>query len=464
MNSAATVLPLELWIRILIHVVEPEGSIESNDWPSYDGQRPTPLKLATISRSWRQLVLACSDMWTGLSYAILNHSVARGGLAGVQAWLARSGTRPISLEFTCHCDEPQVLNAFLEVFYPHFPRLSALHIGMWCVRGDILPIPRVDMPLCWLVHTNFSDEDYAAWFTPFFMNDLPALRALKMREYTASTSSHMPVERHISNLTHLDAVSKSFQMRPVDLLRGCPRLVNCRLYFRLGHNDNSNETSDMPFTLPHLRTLWIQLKANSSWSDVFAHATFPVLEEMTLVGSMWPIPTFAPFLKRSRCPLRDLLVLQCNISAIDAIAALSAVSETLEMFHFGASGSNGLPGFNDTLLDALDPQLQDVLVPRLRSLKIVSFSSLETTDGRFLNMVRARMTSTKTVPFEHIVLLCGSAELMKPNFHELDFDGLSMLEEQYPGLAVTLYPDALTRQQARNGPGTDHENSEEEFP
>jgi len=443
-------LPPELWIKVLGHVARPDGvGDEFEDWPSYYGWRRTPLNLATVCRDWRELVHACSDMWVGLSYSISDNSITNGGLLGVQAWLARSGSRPLSLEFTCYCQDPLILNAFLEVFYPYFPRLAVLRIGMGGgVWGDILPIPRVDMPLCSFVSTGFANEEYVAWFAPFFRNELPALRALQMREYITSTISHMPVEHHISNLTHLDAVANNFKMRPVDVLRGCPHLVACRLYFRLGHNDDSNgmpgDTTCEPFTMAQLRTLWIRVKTRYYWRDVFAHASFPILEDITLIGSMWPVTTFAPCLKRSRCPLRHLSLPGCNASAIAVVAVLEAVTDTLETFHFsGGDSSGGLFGFNDTLLDALNPQQQTMLVPRLHSLKIISGSALQTTAGKLLDVVRARMTSTRTVPFRTIDLSCYSDESRKSGSHKLDFEGLLRLGQQHSELTVKVYPDML---------------------
>ena len=438
-------LPPELWIKILDHVARPVGDVgESKDWPSHSAhwQRGSPLKLATVCRDWRKLVHNFPDMWNSLSYAISEHSFARGGPAGVRSWLARSGSRPLTLQFLCFCQDPLILNTFLEVFYPHFPRLVVLRVGLGgAIRGDILPIPRVDMPSCWFVDANFSNETYVAWFAPFFQNQLPGLRALQMREHTF-TISHMPVERHIYKLTHLDAAANNFNMRPVDLLRGCPHIVVCRLHFSFGHsNGTSGVTAFKPFTLAHLRTLWINVQYSYSWNDVFADATFPALEEMTLIGSMWPVPTFAPFLERSCCPLRHLSLQGCNASATEVIGILHAVTETLETFYLSGHDFSDPPSFNDALLDALDPQLQDVFVPYLRSLEISTCGSLQTMDGRFLDMVRARMTSTRTVALLHISLSCGLEELNQPSFHKLDFAGLANLGQQYPEMTVELSPD-----------------------
>jgi len=453
MNSAIAVLPLELWTKILTYVVGPLADIdeEFKDWPTYYSQS-TPLNLAIVCRGWRELVHACPDMWTSLVYSISEHSITRGGLVGVQAWLARSGTRPLSLEFTCFCRELEILNAFLEVFYLHFPRLAVLRVGMGGgIWGEILPTPRVDMPLCWLVNTDFSNEKYVAWFAPFFRNELPALRALKMREYLASTVSRMPVEHHMSGLTHLNAVANNFKMRPVDILRGCPRLVACRLYLQFSHNDNSNGWSDdtacEPFTLVHLRTLWLHAKASSDWRDVFAHTTFPALEEITLIGSMWPVPTFAPFLERSCCPLRHLSLPECNASAAEVITVLGAVTETLETFCFIRSRSyNAITDsdFNDTLLDALDPLQRDVLVPRLHSLEMIKQGALETTEKKLFDVVRARMTSNRTVPLQRVEFQCTLIGSDETSFSKRNLDILVMLRQQYPGLTVNGYPDAVS--------------------
>lgn len=67
----------------------------------------------------------------------------------MQEWLARSGSRPLSLEFISYYHSAPVLNEFLKVIYPHFPRLTVLRFGLdGGLQGDILPIPRVDMPWC----------------------------------------------------------------------------------------------------------------------------------------------------------------------------------------------------------------------------------------------------------------------------------------------------------------------------
>jgi len=129
------------------------------------------------------------------------------------------------------------------------------------------------------------------WLAPILQHHLPALRGLRMSGYTQTMSgdSHLPIEGHFTNLTHLHAAAKVFRMRLVDILRGCSRLVACWLYLhrdRDGHNGEQDDTMCQPFTMPYLRTLWMSVIEGKYWRDVFAHATFPVLGKLTLSGPM----------------------------------------------------------------------------------------------------------------------------------------------------------------------------------
>jgi len=328
MDTTMTMLLPELLLKIMLQAAARPGDArgEFEHWPLYYAQWRAPLVLASVCHRWHELVHSCSDMWSSLSYNITNHSVTNGGLIGVQTWLVRSGGRPLYLDFAYHYHDSYVLKAFLMTFYPHFSRLALLRIGMFGgVYGDIPGIPRVDMPWCRHVRTKFENEEYVAWFAPFFQNRVPALRELQMDRYDRSTVSHMPVEHHISNLTYLHAAANNFKMRPVDILRGCPHLVECWLYLQLRH-DNSNGAPDdtvcEPFTLPNLRTFSIGARINRDWRDVFAHAKFPALEEMSLIGAIWPIPTLVPFLERSRSSLRYLSLSDCNAVAAEVIDVL----------------------------------------------------------------------------------------------------------------------------------------------
>jgi len=458
-------LPLDLWVKIFQLTREPDGAWFDDEnppdyrWPPSILTAQTPLLLTLVCKPWRTLARSCADLWTSVKCQISDDTLvvhdSDDEFKGLADYLACSGSMSLSLIISFHIQDCERANNALQLLYPHFGRLSALRVSIGNgVLGELTPIPRVAMPHCQLIQVNFWQDKYTKWLAPLMTNELLKLHALDMREYVSANATYLPVEQQLGHLLHLQATANNFAIRPVDILRCCERLVTCTLYFRLGpHSGGKDNTHSPDFIMPYLQSLSIRVKSSYYWRDVFGHATCPSLRRLRLNGTFWPVPTFAPFLQRSRCQLQQLTLSGTNISASDLIQALQIAGETLETLVLGCQYINqvpdgSLPCFTDNLLDALDPVQagRNVLAPHMHTLQVECQGPLETTDGRFIEVVQARMAHAgRTTGFRHITLTCGSEELQKPHFHQKDMEGVALLPEQHPGVSVRVYPDPRER-------------------
>ncbi|KAH7103415.1 hypothetical protein BKA62DRAFT_696865 [Auriculariales sp. MPI-PUGE-AT-0066] len=398
--SHGKMLPAEIWLKVFLFM-----KVWSNEWDT--AITDFPLLLTRVCRQWRQLARSCSELWTLVCCKIRADSMQRGALKGHEDWLACTGYQPITLNISCDIQDPTLINPFLQLYYAHFAHVRALRIRMsYRLTGRALdPPPQNALPICEEICTSINGNSNISWLCPVFQGKIPRLRSLKMDRNTSGTQLLLPVEAHLCNLVSLDAACNNFRLHPADIIRSCPHLVHCRLLFRL-----SNEQVRMwdvpnaaPFIIPHLRTLRLGDWDAYNWRDVFSLASFPALEELTIIGHMWPISSFVPFLKRSQCQLRALVFQSTNIPADALLDILRCISSSLKQLSIEQI---------DMLLVALTPNADSkiIVTPLLEVLKIQSQGPFAHTDGRLIDLVRARMAGlvTGVATLKEITVECGN--------------------------------------------------------
>ncbi|KAH7103411.1 hypothetical protein BKA62DRAFT_785370 [Auriculariales sp. MPI-PUGE-AT-0066] len=461
-------LPPELWLTVFFLTKNWDDSdwdvdAPSFTWPPNSVATPEqcPLLLGRVCREWRNLSISCGSLWTLVEYNITENSISRGGLEGLEQFLSRSGSLPICLIIETHLSDPERINPFMELYYRHFHRVKFLRLslggGILEQGVSVIPFPRNQLPVCRIIDTSFRFEDYSRWLAPVFAGDLPALRALRMQEFVhhfESQDSRMPVAQHLQNLIFLDAVANNFDIRPVDVLQRCTNVRHFTMYFRLfgAQWGEGMDISDVaPFVVPNLQSLSLRAAFHGLWRDVLAPATCPALEELTMIGRVWQLSPVLPFLERSQCPLRKLNLSGSNVPTADLLQVLHLVTGTLERLQlsrlYGSQKADDRDGFNDNILDLMDPQLHgtNVLLPRLDYLELEAINPSTAADGRFVEVVRARTTTSNTVPFKHITLVSYDVDsFASPGFHMLDFSGIVQLAMEDKQLSLVINPNLWT--------------------
>lgn len=435
-------LPLELWARIFVFSLDSPYDVDYGVRRISPGV--APLLLGRVCRTWRAVSMQTSELWTSLGYFLDERAEEAGALEAVEQWLLRSQGRPLHLYIGIGTSTVASANALLGLCYQQFPRLRTLEVYVGRGLGPYVAPPPGNCPLLEHIHLDFALNDEVAWFEPFFSSGgvLPVLRHLQMREYVNGVDRYLPLERHMASLTSLNVVANNFACHPADVLRLCPTLVKCRLYLRLGPRHRTTPAPTVPFTLPVLRTLW--LRSKYEWRDVFEVATFPVLEELELIGTVWPVLSFAAFLQRSQCPLRALTLPATNISDDELVDVLGQVGATLQSLQLGCQYLNQVPDgtlpITGAFIAALDPRLQGVkvLAPRLRRLELLGQGQLGWPDGAFGAMVEARAAATSSDGFARLeeVKLTSDSHVHTRDYavlKRLKREGLLRVEEMLQG-------------------------------
>ncbi|KAF8625317.1 hypothetical protein AX15_005447 [Amanita polypyramis BW_CC] len=282
------------------------------DAPVIPGPDARPwLTLTRVCRTWRQIALERSGMWSGISF-VVRHDYMRG-LQIAREWFERAGTFPRYLKLRraaiLHADgwaddimrlliiPYQYGQLSLALPFRHIQQIFAL---MDSALGSL-------KTLALSVDTQYPSPDEEEWPAMFFPSTrLPNLRYLTITG--AWDARHVASVLSMSGNTlrqlHLDYIKISISSF-LFILRQCPLLEYCFL--------SINGTEEQPYvsipciSLPCLRDLYLNFSAGNAADVAFSVLITPklhVLDIKPLLPSSPPLEfhssTLTEFLQRSK--------------------------------------------------------------------------------------------------------------------------------------------------------------------
>ncbi|KAJ6506321.1 hypothetical protein C8R47DRAFT_1315800 [Mycena vitilis] len=339
----------------------------------------SPWYLGHICQSWRLWALAYPRLWSHI--AIPSCPADALDRAALETLLLRSSNA--LLDVCCWAIGGH------EHFVDHtLADLAVLHCKRWATL-------RIDLRKCPNSHTlNLS------WLNPL-KGCLPALKSLDVSFPRSRVDDFPDVFSVAPSLSRLLLTNWKLERSPptmhfpwdqithyrgafpevtqLEVLQAAPQLVQCAVSFNTSVPP-APETSS-PIALSHLRRLCIDEPT------FLLHLTAPSLEELNcLYMGREDIPALLPFVRRSHCLLRKLVLVSCCIlpTLFDALRSLSSLTYLL----IDAEGS---AKDQTTLFRALEiAGASTDICPYLTSFVYISFD-VGNFHEPFLKMVRSRL-------------------------------------------------------------------------
>lgn len=182
--SSPHILPDELLVHIF-SLMFPRAD-EDYLWVEPPNPANSLLLLGCVSRRFRAISQASSELWTSLEIRITNTSLAFRVLEGVEHWLDRAQGRPLWLAISQETLCKGVGDPFIAIFFRSFAQVQTLYLAMsgrWDAPWQQPAFAARELPLLEGINTSFNLWQYVQWFRPVFDARLPALRRLIMPKY-----------------------------------------------------------------------------------------------------------------------------------------------------------------------------------------------------------------------------------------------------------------------------------------
>jgi hypothetical protein len=267
-----------------------------------DGMNQPPWYLGLICRSWRHSSLAYPSLWSLITVPSSLSSEDGHLLSKIEAQLLRTANAPVDIYW--REVQSDVDSRLLDLVLPHCSRWRSL-----CFNVDP---PYDHCVLDWLhpinghLHQLEKLEVNNAYNTmlPDVFSTAPNLRQVNLTDEDFADSS-IPISLAIpwGQITHYRGTYTV--ERQLNILKDAVNLTECTIGFRNIHRLHPS-TSPTVLLLPHLRRLCIE-------DDSFlVHLRAPVLEDLVSVSFL--STTLIPFVDRSSCTLKKLVLMGCTIS------------------------------------------------------------------------------------------------------------------------------------------------------
>ncbi|PPQ95618.1 hypothetical protein CVT26_008650 [Gymnopilus dilepis] len=278
--------------------------------------RPHPsLTLGKICRTWRQIAWATSSLWTRLIIRP-RHATSLTHVELAEEWLSRSGTLPLSIEYSSYSDESDFDDDLEEVCERMFEVLSrcsnrwhtvTLELPSYSLEEfEILPHPpsmlhHLSLKGIWEEHEDFRQPDYPR--IPAFSETSPKVVEISCVNVSLNWTS-------VTDLS-LDLVDVA---EVLFIFRTASSLSKCVLEEVSDHlSDISALMKHAPIICPALKSLSVSF-GDSESSEYFCNAiSLPALQHLSY-GShdVGAIELFVDdllfFLTQSSCALESLVI------------------------------------------------------------------------------------------------------------------------------------------------------------
>jgi len=396
-----------------------------------------PLLFTHVCSTWRSVAISKTSLWSFIAVRIADpvSNTSKGLLLLVELWLQRSGTSPLRLLIKCEVEENQHREhnfylRLLDSLVPHFLRWKDVIFD-----NAYFQLPKL------------------RWFP-----DLPDDASFPMMESFTLRTSHLKrkeiqkitrILRASPNLRHISWLIKSTlevpphpygQLTTLEL-GGLYALEDSLIILKSGkHLRSFNICLYIPaeivgphdlFHVRHERLEKAYFACSGNTSILLDLITLSNLKHLSLdnlptfelqIGdTSWPQVSFLEFLRRSKCNLTSLSILDFDIRPDDVLVMLQHLSASLTKFGMENAKSVCI---TDTVLQALTfPTLScstagehedgvstsstpSILCPKLRYLKL--FGCIDSSEGVLADMVESRCSRPPHSP--------GLAQLEVGNF------------------------------------------------
>ncbi|KAJ7170863.1 hypothetical protein C8R43DRAFT_981335 [Mycena crocata] len=395
-----------------------------------------PLLLTQISSNWRCVALATPALWASIAVNVSVKPRTPNGIHNscipklplIQAWIARSGSCPLSFRIeesiqkdylpANYCDEGEYQDWRIDTGFAKLSRdmppqsLESLHLARDFWRSN--------------------EQDQLS-----LMLSAPRLRDCTWISNTDLGTFHAPFPQ----------LAKLFLERPLKaedfmhILSEGANLESCQ-FFVLASSGSNLTPPVIPFVLRHnLRSL--DLTADL-FGRLFSQLELPHLTELSVkrfnnvphLAPVWPHKEFMLFLMRSKCMLEVLSLYDMDITPQELMDCLRYTSTSLETLTLSNDRRMGHKIVNDDVLRLLtwkpatgDSQ-QVNLCPCLSMVKI--YYCQATSDGLLADMVESRWKACDGGPTR----LLSIAFFMLDSTHVEDLRRLDTLNEERIGVSI----------------------------
>ncbi|KAJ7320705.1 hypothetical protein DFH08DRAFT_818965 [Mycena albidolilacea] len=271
--------------------------------PTYPDCPPTfglhsPLLLCQICRHWRAIAIATPELWRAIQISVSRESgKAVAQLELLKTWLSRSGSCPLSINFSFQTYDEEIL------------RTAVLHSERWecadlLVFSRHLSLIQVAMPL--LRHLTLGLNLNPIPSEPITLFD----HAPHLKQVVLATSFEKSlITLPWGQLTHLDAHMLDLE-GCAEILCDATNLVHCS--FRTQVKFGSILIPIIPIH-HHLRHLFLRrgkhyVHSSVNLSKLFRNLTLPGLLTLGVYERGITLESLGEFITRSQCTLRELRV------------------------------------------------------------------------------------------------------------------------------------------------------------
>ncbi|KAJ7887498.1 hypothetical protein B0H14DRAFT_3127491 [Mycena olivaceomarginata] len=345
-------------------------------------KRSAPIILSAVCRAWRDIALATPILWSELHIRfdeLATDVVTNAGLVenSLNLWLARAGSRPLSLDFISRKGNRFALSRLRDIIHRWSHRVEDLCVDIGWQDIQTLGLESAAFPL---LQGATLGCDYIPALT--FFDNSPRFCDLRLRK---SWAGFIP-STFTQQLTKFEG-----SMWNLELLALAPNLTEITCSFE------PHPEEDVPTAITHhnVRSLAIVADESDDWADILPYLILPALHHLD-VSTMDNYDTLESFLARSSPPLVSLSV-QGTASCFDRWSqCMALVDGTLENLEIWGVSNEKMPSIFTILYplpniqslcfkDLEDPLNLHLLLQSLyeRSRKLRSFT-VDWEYGRFI--------------------------------------------------------------------------------
>ncbi|KAJ7581434.1 hypothetical protein C8J56DRAFT_895852 [Mycena floridula] len=414
-----------------------------------------PLLLGRICRSWREIALSTPALWASIHVRFpfktgTNSLRAQRLCDEAHAWIARSGTCPLTIRVTMTWrNEDHISGNFVDSLSILSKRWRSIEVE---APPDWLPslksLSQNDVPRL---------ERFSYSVTPGIIGDgrvsetlgqsLDILGGAELRDVTLeNTCVQNPVAAtskiNFEQLTRLvlNVGSQFTLLNAAAILTCCPNLIACRLSITSPHSDTTSKFT--PITLLHLSSLTIELVTAYStpddviFSSFFSNLTLPQLTSFSHTLGQCRIHSWIELARAT--PIENLA-----LSLVDfdhpAVLEYLRTSTSLKRLKLDAWP---YPDQNDQPVAGMDQlaSIMDVDDPACPFLEVLEFTIFGFPEEAFVQLVRRRAALRDSQGKAHL-------KVVRARFHRnVELDILSQLDDLVAsGLSLSVSHNPLMR-------------------
>jgi hypothetical protein len=409
-------LPPDIMEEIFLHC------FSADRYPTL-GSTEAPTLLSHVCRGWRNLSLSISRFWSSIhilptgsmrTWRWKDSVPYRRRIDAVEAWLARSGSHPLSISLSMNMEiDETYASTMIDILIQHSRRWKDVQLVLTAdLFQRVIILTPESIPLLESISLDvepmgWGDDDEISRKQIAFLQKSPRLHRVVL--FNVKIIKCFPLWKH---LTHLCILSSNFAkglepMAALETLRLCTNLSNCRL--NIYSAEQGHPTPVSPIELPYLCLMHLRVRLEGDLVVMLHHLVLPRLQDIEVESdaylqlggggwpgnSGWPHEKFVSFLSHSQTTASHNLL---RLALHNIVLSDSELIEYMGLYpHIVTlSISNSRPGpgrfaINDEVLRQLsltDSGTVRPLLPKLEHIGIRSNHAVS--DDALLNFIHSR--------------------------------------------------------------------------